>query len=959
MKQSVRIDCKLICMSFLRLIASFVLILSIGFCLHIGIADLIHNGIGTNVGIMGIQGIDDTQEIWITTNDDPSIMIDYRPGDEVILDIEFLGSNEELGMIYFADKMNDFSQDNAITYVFKNGKNVIKLDNYRAEYLRLDIASRGNVSFRLNSISKESAIESFADEINILLLIVSAVALAALYELIKCAKTREDKISRIFWGILGLSIFCIFGEFILGESYYMYTGVGADTINQYYPYYIGEVNAIREGNFSIWNWDYGLGTSLLNNVAWTFDPFGILIVALGVIFGPGSVQHLLVWMQIVKLVVLYALGKKYFSYFLNDEFSKCISAYLLTFNGYMMLWGQHYFLGTSCVFAMLLLGALENFLEKDCKKGGWFVALVVAWILLFSYYVGYMILLVCAVYFLFRYFTTRSIKGIKEMLCDLGHCLWAVFSGLFAAGIIFIPACYYVMTNSTRLDSSDADALEKLFEELTQFSFSDVGERLSRLVSNNLLCIENADGLHFENYYEAPQLFCTIFMFFFFGQWIVYEIKNTKGKGPWTALVIKLVLVFLMIFNSATGLVLNAFAYASYRYTYLLFPFMGLCVGIVFQEVIHKKEISLVGVVIGCLLTVVSWGYSYLNCTNEVIDYVALIGVILLIGAILFLIMWKKNKIYDRACVILVCLLIVTTALDGWYTNCNRRTVTEDDFTLSWDSKGLAGETAEAIAWVENQDDSFYRMGKTYNNWNSLGEPLIEGYSGIVWYNSTLNSNITDYYEKIYESSNTDIFAIKLFRLDSQLDYRANDIVNTKYLLARSEQQNNNWKLIHTIGNVYIHISNNSASAAKWYTNTIPKEEFERLGAEEKAEVLLDTVVVESEHSIIYESSDAAVNKFYLKKPTVLEGEVDCSGEGILMIAVPDENGWELYVDGELTESINCNYGFKGVMLGQGHHNIRLQYSFPYGTEGLIMSVIGIIMILSMALMEKRYKAVE
>lgn len=953
-----RLNYKHITIGILKLLISFVIVLFVFLCWNIDISNLNRNEFDSSVDVIGMSGIDDSTNIWVTTDCDPSITVDYAPGSVIVLDIDFTELEESVGVIYYADVPEHFSESRTLTYLFKSGENIIRINDDYAEYLRLDITNDVDVRFEMNSFHKESSILYFFQHANYIMICFLAVSLVVLYELIRYSKTNAEKTSCIFWVIMGVTVFCVFGEFITGASYYMYTGVGADTINQYYPYYLNEVISIREGTSSIWNWNYGLGTSLLNNVAWTFDPFGILIVLAGVIFGPGCVQYLIVWMQIVKILVLFALGKKYLSYVLRDELAINLSAYILAFNGYIMLWGQHYFLGTACVFAVLFLCAIEYFIYNDCNKGGWTISLSVAWILLFSYYIGYMILVVCAIYFLFRYFTIRKRKHIKEIFSDLWHCLFSVISGILASGIIFIPACYYVMTNSSRLNNSDSGMLEKLWSNFTYFNEHDVAGRFSRMMSNNLLCIEDSSKSYFANYYEAPQLFCTIFIFFFFGQWIVYEIKTTKEKKTWATMLTKLALIMLMIFNSATGLILNAFAYASFRYTYLLFPFFSLCVGIVFQEVIHRKQISFFGIIIGATLSLGTLAYSYKLCSLEVLKYVGLVGILLLAGATMLLVMWRNNKLFETAFVCFTGLVIVSTALDGWYTTCNRNKIDGDNFSLQWEDKEVAGDTAEAVAWIESQDASFYRLGKTYCDWNEFGDSIIEGYSSIAQYNSTLNTNVSQFYDHIYMNSNTSFYAIKLFKLDTELDQRANDIVNTKYLLSKSPIENENWTQFGKVGEVIIYKNNNSDSVAKWYTNTISKQSFEQLSDDDKAQILQNTVVVEEEYAGIG-SSKAVIGDFYLEKQTEMVGEIECTGDGILMIAVPDQEGWELYVNDKPVETINCNYGFKGVYLEKGDYKLNLKYSFPSSNIGIMSTIIGSLMIITIILYEKKHKGTK
>ena len=329
----------------------------------------------------------------------------------------------------------------------------------------------------------------------------------------------------------------------------MYTDAGSDTIQQYYPYYINEVLGIKNGIFSIWNFNYGLGASIFNMNAWTFDIFSILLVFAGVIAGVSKVQYLLVWMQILKIIIIYIISKKYMAYFLKDKISICLASYLSAMNGYMFLWGQHYFFGTGYFYIILMLFAIEYFLSEKNKKSMVCLALITASLLIFSYYVAYMVLAISAIYFLFRYIYINKNLKVKEVIKDFGKCVYSVIIGILLSGIIFVPSCYHIMTSSSRLSGGES-VFAKLGQAFTEsFNLDYMNIRLSRLMSNNLLFANNDLNLQTGIYYELPQLFCTLFIFFFLIQWIIYEFRKAKTKKDYTFLVLKLIALYLLIFN--------------------------------------------------------------------------------------------------------------------------------------------------------------------------------------------------------------------------------------------------------------------------------------------------------------------------------------------------------------------------------------------------------------------------
>lgn len=946
--------------TILVVLAEFLLILlGVAFWMIIGIIGkrpFAENGVWEtkDTEILSMSGIEETDDgYYYTNNGDPWFIINYDGRRVLNIELSFTDGMEQRGKVYYAGEDMGFSEENSEEFRFKSDQNVIFMDDNTVKTLRVDITDKEGCKFKVISICEENAFLFQIKHLNYIAMILISIGLTILCEGIKRVQGDSTKIKYLFFAVLCVSLICVFGQFILGKGYYIYTDIGSDTFFQYYPYYVNTAISIKNGTFSVWSWDYGLGTSVLNTAAWVMDPFGIGIVVCGIIFGLGSIHHALVWMQILKIVFAYLICKKYIKMFCKNEFAVCLGAYLYAFNGYLLLWGQHYFLGTNCIFILFMLIAIERFIRCKGKTGGLQIAFITTWILMYSYYAGYIILITAAVYFVYRYLTVYKDISLKQTIITWLKCIYSVVAGVFLSGIVFIPSCYYIMTNSSRLDGTTSGLIGRIIRVFGgSFTLRDMGSRLSRLMSNNLLYINDGAGSrgYFLNYYEMPQLFCTIFIFFFAGQWIIYEIKEAKKQRSWIALSMKLFLLYLLFFNGVSGLVLNAFAYESYRYTFVIFPIVSLGIAILWERVICDHKIETWGIVIGGGLSACAWGYSYGNMNTEVSGYVMGTAFLLLVGFVIILLM-RKNIKYPQMVCLFAFLIVLTTILDGYVTTNQRGYIKKEDYPLVWEKSRLVNDTASAINWLKEYDDSFYRIEKTYGDWDILADSFFEQYSTPTWYNSTPNVNISDFYNNIYNMSGTQ--AVKYCRFDSDLALRANSLLNIKYIFSQSELNDYWCELISKKGNVYIYKNMQTDSVAKWYGKTVLKEDFCELDDESKTNILKDAVVVE-QNIDLDETATAIVDKFSLKKQTELTGTVTCTGKGILMLAIPDQEGWKVYVDGIETEQFNVDYGFIGVKLEAGTHMVSVKYSIPQKNTGLIVSVIGIMMFAVILISEKR-----
>ena len=88
-----------------------------------------------------------------------------------------------------------------------------------------------------------------------------------------------------------------------------------------------------------------------------------------------------------------------------------------------------------------------------------------------------------------------------------------------------------------------------------------------------------------------------------------------------------------------------------------------------------------------------------------------------------------------------------------------------------------------------------------------------------------------------------------------------------------------------------------------------------------------------------------------------LSGTIDITGNKILCVTVPYEDGWTAYVDGQETEILRANYAFMGLNLSEGHHEIVLKYHVPYLTEGIIVSLVSMSVTVVLLVVMKKKKA--
>lgn len=116
---------------------------------------------------------------------------------------------------------------------------------------------------------------------------------------------------------------------------------------------------------------------------------------------------------------------------------------------------------------------------------------------------------------------------------------------------------------------------------------------------------------------------------------------------------------------------------------------------------------------------------------------------------------------------------------------------------------------------------------------------------------------------------------------------------------------------------------------------------------------------------VAYKVNEPALNSFITKlnqqtmtvdsyDETSIKGHIDVSSAGQLVLSVPYESGWTLYVDGVKTDMDLFEDTFISVYLDEGTHSVELQY-FPDGLiTGVVISIICILLFTGLYIVSKK-----
>lgn len=787
--------------------------------------------------------------------------------------------------------------------------------------------------------------------------------------------------------LLSASCSFIFRDYLYGNDLMIFNDIGSDTWQQYIMNYTSIVNHLRDGSFSLWDFNNGLGINQFNfNL---FDPFLMLLYGVGVVLGPAHMLLYINVIQILKIMVAAFAFYWFLSQFSFSVLSKMITSYAYALNGFLLVWGQHYQFGTVVIYFPLMLLFCEKFIQK--KKGKALFPVMVFLCGIYSVYFTYMCLAATGLYLLFRILMLdgltwkeriqRFLLGCAEMIMGVGMSL-----------VVFLPMAEVLLDVSSRLESDGTGLLDFLRQCFTPYSRKFYLSMLKRMFSSNL---QNGYGLakgpqqYVMNYYEDPVLFCSTLAVFLNVQFLAVLRKADMTKRAKRVLYGVAALILVGTALPVGGTVFNYFTLPTQRYTFVLMTVFLLLMAWMWDYMRKGGKLNLV--LILAVTALMGWAYwcGYEQAgfqeyrTNILILTVTGILTAVCLTLLCFL---KDTQIRNVILGVMGVVLVVNVVSEGGTNYQNRVTMkktdvpaevmvqetqryeemrTSDDKEIKYRAEiekpqdffreMYRVDLADCLNYLKENDPTFYRVEKDYISGTVSMDSSGQGYRGISTYNSVMNGNVKEFVETCYP---------ELFFADHNHYTFWNNVddnwlaafLGVKYILSgNGEPDETKYKLLDQVGSLYIHENVLDAQTAHFYTQDISEESLKELCTEENREELLgEAIALEDGTEIGYASEiqtlkseeqetaeqNSSVTLDAPQKDSVVTGSVHAEADGYALFMIPYEKGWSLTIDGEKAELLRGDIGFLACEVPEGDHTILLTFEAPGLKAGTIGSVL-------------------
>ncbi len=793
----------------------------------------------------------DGEEYLVSDSEDSWIVLQVPDTGYRILEIEVEDLVEDVGLsqIFYADE-GSFTSERKISFVLNKGTNIVRLPKEDILRLRLDLTDRTGVKIKIADVR----LLCFEQKEAVRFYVLYTVLLGFLAIIMSICRIKKTTVKELYQGII-LSeknslwfvavlvtavFFAAYGKFLLEDTLYLYRDIGADTMNLHIPGFYAFAGYIRNGQPDLWNYANICGSSNLSFFLNCANPFLFAVTCMGAVFGEQTMVYGLLAAQYVqillgtlfcfKLLVLYGVSNR----------AKIAASLIFAFNGFQILWGQHYGFAIYGLINIAVIYCIENYLQR--KTFGKYLCIIFLTALsgMISVYMSYMVLFMAGFYALHR-----ILKNEKKKMAALAELFVAVILGLGISSVLFVPDAVDLLGNSTRL-SSNMGIMEKIVSNLTDpYSADQVKDISTRLLSNNLLGVSNRIK-SYTNYYEVPQLFFSCFSISLFVQYFFLLFRKQMDKKHKVLSYIAYGMVLILIYNKAGSLIFNGFVYAFGRYTFLIMPIFAIVSAITIDDILLRGLRSYIGLAVSTVVNIYLLHRAYIQMPDENRFCIQVIIGIQIAAALFFgfFVITKKSTDLQKNIyfIALLALIAVDVSFDSYITVYERGIMGRGSYAQSQEKIDTVRKIVNSI---RAEDGSYFRIEKTFTDF-SIGDAYMEGYDGITGYNNTMNEEFAEFrdyympgmysYERPYRP--------KYQPIKYQFDKMG--LLGVKYILSDYEMPDYHQylTLIDVQDGCYIYQNNLYQSFQQFFSNVYDFKDFIRLPYKDKTEVLKNHIVM-------------------------------------------------------------------------------------------------------------------
>lgn len=636
----------------------------------------------------------------------------------------------------------------------------------------------------------------------------------------------------------------LYWQFIFGENTFVFNDTVTDTHHQYVPVYNFFASAIKSGTLSTYTFQSGYGNSIFSIISQVSNPFSMISVLVGVVFGEQYIADSIIYVLILKHIFSGLLCLYYLKGFNFSKKNSMIVAFMYAFNGYISSIGANYNFATNPIYFILVLIALENIIKKEHKLTHWVLLTVSSTLIAASSIVSaYQIFFAAALYALFRVIYIYG-KNIKKILTRLGICLIFVVGGVCISSFILLPVIFKIGGSSRLVHSGNYFSL---------YDPSIIRSSFIRLFSPNLEGAFNSffggeNSATFKYYTYCFPVFFSVMLVPMAAQFIWYTFRGGLSVKQ---RVFRLIPVGFFIFSTVDKFSIyffNFFVMPQYHgYIFIFLPLFA----VLFADVMDKAKSSKFSRKINYLIMIICVGfiifgglYAYERGSTTSMHAMMFSIVMLVVGCIALdvvyltsanLIRTKFNHLYKSAYFMLAACLVLNTVCENYIPNNYKRA------SISKKTEHKELFTSEIVNNVNNvEKDNFFRFETNYYEGRvhpGYTYPFIFPIRATAYYDNAINNGVPYFYYNMSGTNNVAIYNNYWNYSSTIRNTITEDILGIKYIFYAGTFERNGWKKIESYPERRVSLYQNMGinSAGLLFDSYITREEAKKDSAGTKA----------------------------------------------------------------------------------------------------------------------------
>lgn len=703
--------------------------------------------------------------------------------------------------------------------------------------------------------------------------------------------------------------------------------------------------------------------------------------------------------------------KKSIAFKISLALGYALSAYNIAYIGNIMWMDNIYLLP-------LVFMGIDRLVEKE-KPTLYIVMLAIS--IIICYQIGWMVCIISALYFIYRYCNNLEAINIKNILKYKRKIVIFIISSI-VGGVISFVVLIPAITNLSQGNRATF-SIKSLFSTQQTNNLLDIISKLYPFSNNESVLSEGC----------LPKIYTGLLVLYL----TVLYFLNTKIDKRKRILSLLIIVFFILSFQiKGPNLIWyggNPTSGYSYRYSFGLIAFMIIFALETLKYMPEKRTINIATAILITIPIILNICDSekYLSIVNVII-----IIVLLLIYAKLFIKWTISNKYVSISVILLVCVSLELFA--STYKIIKYASTSDKVDTNLYRSEIL--QTQTVIDEVRPKDNEFYRVEKTYNLTDT--DSMLYNIYGLSHYSSNIKSNAMNFYRNIgyqqqwmnfgYRYGNTllmdSINNIKYTiskekrndiypnRTESNINglyvYENTDVLSVGFAVNKKlqnvnieeqkvfENQNNIAKAMCNIDTDFLDIYNPASVekiGEKYYEITIDDIEEDKMAyiylpnsgmanvngkdiylyqGVNPIGLLNGKTVIRIQFSDIYDMDEndlseqieiAYENNELVEKMinklteqelnievfnnTYIKGNIKIKEDNqMLYLGIPYDEGWSIYIDGNKVDSQEVLGYMTTINLDMGEHTIEMRYLPKNLDKSIIISAIGIIGLIILAI---------